>query len=188
VLAPPVGGRGFRRYLPLATLVLGTAIGGLLLGGVLVVISYALLGLDELRVATLLALGAIAAVTVLWPRGRALLPERTCQVSTRYMLSPPTQAALRWGIDLGTGVSTFLVTPAVYAFVGIVLAQADAVAILALCCLYGVGRGGAIATFAIAGAPRRASTRSLPGVGLEPRLRVPLVVAILAAIAAFIAT
>jgi hypothetical protein len=137
--------------------------------------------LDELRIAAVLGVGALAGVAVVWPPARRWLPERACQVPSALMHFPPGRAAFRWGLDLGTGVSTFVVTPGMYALLAVAVGQARPMAVVGLCALYGACRGAAIAWFALVLARRRETTERSPGVGLERSLRMPLAIAILVA-------
>ena len=171
----------FGRYLPLAGLLAGTTSGGLLLGAALVVAWYALAPLDALRTAAILGVGAVAATGVLWPRARRWLPERACQVASTLMRDSPGRAAFRWGLELGTGVSTFVVTPAMYALLAVAVGQGQPVVVVALCSLYGTSRGAAIAWFAVVYSRRAQAQEHQPGVGLERALRVPLALAIVVA-------
>lgn len=171
----------FDRYLPLASLLGGTILGGLLLGGALVVVWFALAPLDALRTAAILGVGAVAATGVVCPGARRWLPDRACQVPSTLMRDSPRRAAFRWGAELGTGVSTFVVTPAMYALLAVAVGQGQPVVVAALCGLYGASRGAAIAWFAVAYARRAQARERQPGVGLERALRIPLALAIVVA-------
>lgn len=122
-----------------------------------------------------MAIAVLFSVTNL--RGRWIL-ERKCQVRSTlpegYGLD---RAALVWGIQLGFGLSTYLVTPAMYAVVGMALGSETPLMILAMCVVYGFVRGSTIATFATI---NRARDNRGPvdvheaGVGLGRGLRAPL--------------
>lgn len=172
-----------RRYFPLASLVAGTTAGGLLMGVGLVLGWYAVAALDGGRPAVLLGVGGVAAIAVVWPALRRWLPEAACQVASVRLAEAKHRAAFRWGVELGTGVCTFVVTPALYAVLAVSLAQVKPWLALAVSGVYGCTRGAAIAWFAIVHARRdlRGGAR-VPGVGLEPAMRLPLVVAIAAAV------
>jgi hypothetical protein len=98
------------------------------------------------------------------------------------MLASDTRAALRWGAELGTGVLTLVVTPAMYALIGVALAQKQALAVVGVLAVYGAARGIAIASGALAHTRlRRQGVERLPGVGLARGMRLPLAIAVLLA-------
>jgi hypothetical protein len=135
--------------------------------------------LDGARVAAVITGSALACVALVAPSIRTWLPERPCQVSRKHMLRPQAQAAAIWGLQLGTGVTTFVVTPALYALIVAAAAQSDPMASWFLAALYGTCRGAVIAIFALryARAPRQREDRLL-GIGLEARLRPALMIAV----------
>ncbi len=179
-LAPPVGGNAVRRYMPLATLIAGTTVGGLVLG-VGLVVGWFVVGMFEgARTALALAIGGVVILALLWPPARAWLPEASCQVRREPMVGSLTRAGFRWGLDLGTGVRTFLVTPALYAVLVIAMAQPAAWLALGVGAFYGLARGLVMASVAVVH-----SHQGLGGYGpmgppgmLEKRLRWPLAVAV----------
>jgi hypothetical protein len=182
VLAPPVGGGIKDRYVPLASLVAGTTLGGLLTGGVLVIAWYALAPFDAARAAVVLGVGGIAVVAVVWSSVRSWLPEAACQVPAARMAETMHHAAFRWGVELGAGVCTFAVTPALYAVFAVAPVQHEPALAAAVAGLYGCSRGAAIAWFATVNARRELNGEAgAPGVGLERAMRLPLVIAIVAA-------
>jgi hypothetical protein len=184
VLAPPVGGGIKDRYVPLASLVVGTTLGGLLTGAVLIVVAYALAPFDAARTAVVLAVGGIAVVALARSSVRGWLPEAACQVSKARLAETMHHAAFFWGVELGAGVRTFVVTPALYAVFAVALVQREPVFAAAVVGLYGCARGAAIAWFAIVNARReREGVAGAPGAGLERAMRLPLVIAIVAAAA-----
>jgi hypothetical protein len=184
VLAPPVGGGVKDRYIPLASLVAGTTLGGLLTGGVLVIVAYALAPFDAARAAVVLGVGGIAVIAVAWSSVRSWLPEAACQVSAARRAETMHHAAFCWGVELGAGVCTFTVTPALYALLAVAVVQHEPALAAAVAGLYGCTRGVAIAWFATVNARReRTGKAGAPGVGLERAMRLPLVIAILAAAA-----
>jgi hypothetical protein len=95
------------------------------------------------------------------------------------------RAAFRWGVKLGLGVSTYVVTPALYAMLVVATIQSSPVRAISLCALYGVARGATIVRFALVQRDVAEGKRSVPGVGLERMLRLPLtgVAALAAALA-----
>jgi hypothetical protein len=172
-----------QRYFPLASLVAGTTAGGLLTGVGLALGWYALAAFDAGRPAIVLGVGGIAAVAVVRPALRRWLPEAACQVRSEHLAEAMHRAAFRWGVELGTGVRTFVVTPALYAVLAISLAQGEPWLAAAVSGIYGCTRGAAIAWFATVHARREPSDGAgVPGVGLEPAMRLPLLVAIAAAV------
>lgn len=153
------------------------------MGGALLALSYALAPFNEIRVAAVLGVGGLAALALAWPGIRLWLPERRCQVSSTVMHLPPVRGAFHWGVELGTGVTTYVVTPAMYALLAVAVAQTQPLIVPALCGLYGCCRGAAIARFALAYAHMDERRRSTPGAGLEAALRLPVLAATLAAVA-----
>jgi hypothetical protein len=93
--------------------------------------------------------------------------------------------AFRWGIQLGLGVCSFVVTPGLYALLAVAVGEREAVFAWTICLVYGVTRGGTIAGFSFLNARRdRTGGGPQPGTGLERVLRIPLVVSI--AVAAYL--
>jgi hypothetical protein len=87
-------------------------------------------------------------------------------------------------MKLGTGVSTFIVTPGLYALLGVAAGQQEALAAGVLCAAYGMARGATIAGFALTEGHRDAKAASgiQKDIGaLERALRAPLVMAIVLA-------
>lgn len=182
MLAPPVGG-GIAAYSPLAWLVAGTTIGGLVTGAVLLLLWQALAPFDAARLAIVLGVGGLAAAAVVWPALRPWLPEAACQLREEVMAAGTVhRAAFRWGVELGMGVCTFAVTPALYAVLALALAQSEALLVIAILAIYGWARGGAIVWFAVVHARQPLGARP-PGLGLERHMRLPLTIAIAAAVA-----
>jgi hypothetical protein len=165
------------------SLVTGTTVGGLLMGGALVLAWLALAPFEAARTAVVLGIAGVGATAVLLPSLRRWLPEAACQVPSRRMAEAVHHAAFRWGVELGTGIRTFTVTPALYALFAVALVQDDPAVAAGVSAVYGCARGTAIASFAIVYARRRQHDAGLPGIGLERAMRVPLVLAIAAATA-----
>lgn len=185
MLRPPVGGTLGRRYIPLATLIAGTALGGFLLGIAILAVGSLLALLPGGKRGIGLALLALSAIALLQPRVRRWIPERACQVSDAlFFATSRSRAALRWGITLGLGVCTFLVTPGFYGLIGIAILQPDPASGPILCAVYGVSRGLTISTAAALNGRGRGTGRpaavAVDG-RLEGGLRIPLF--LLAAIA-----
>jgi hypothetical protein len=182
VLAPPVGGRTRAGSLrPLLLLVVGGAAGGFLLGMVLAMAAIAIDPLDPLQIGIAGTTVLVSVLAVAWRPLRAWLPQRTCQVGGgRLLVSGLDAAAFRWGVQLGSGLRTYAVTPGLYGFLGITVAIFDPMSVLATCTIYGVIRGGAIAFVALIVSRRGRSGDEgpMPWVGLERRLAVPVLLLI----------
>lgn len=155
--------------------------GGLVLGGGLVLAWYALAPFDAARTAVVLGVGCLGAAAVVLPALRPWLPEAACQVPSRRMSEALHAAAFRWGVELGMGVRTFSVTPALYPLLAVTLVQPEPALAAVVLGLYGLARGAAIASFAVGYAHRGAEGAGIPGAGLEHAMRSPLLVAIAAA-------
>jgi hypothetical protein len=85
-----------------------------------------------------------------------------------------TVAALQWGIQLGLGFRTYVVTPAFFGLISVGLVQDPIALAVAVGTLYGIVRGGMIATFAIAAAWGAVQTTE---VRLKALFRAPVVIA-----------
>jgi hypothetical protein len=169
---------------PLASLVAGATLGGLVTGAVLAGAWYVLQPFDAARTGIVMASGALAAGAIVWPRLRYWLPERPCQVRSVLMHQGMVRAGFRWGVELGTGVYTYVVTPALYALLAVSVAQSHSLNALAIAALYGVSRGMTIAWFG----NRQTSGADHPpervlGVGLGRAMRAPLLVMVAVAVA-----
>lgn len=171
-----------KRHLPLAFLVAGTTTGGLVLGAVVTLAWYVLAPIDAMRTGILIAMAMLAAIAVAWPPTQRWLPERACQVSdSPRVRASMERAAFGWGVRLGMGVCTFLVTSAFYALLALALSQKSPRAAFGICLTYGAARGIAIAAFTLVEARRDATglTREL---ALGNLMRLPLLVAIAAGV------
>lgn len=170
--------------MPLATLVAGALLGGLLLGAVLMLAWLALKGAQPVRMALVLGVGSLGAVAVVWTHARPWLPERPRQVSDTLMVCSLERAGFRWGVQLGLGVTTFVVTPALYPLLAVAAVQDTPAATAAICGLYGLSRGAVIAAAAVIYARTGRVTRgALIGSGLERATRLPTLLAIIIAVA-----
>lgn len=147
------------------------------------VLAVATAPLPALQSAVVLAVGGLAALGAVWVPVRAWLPERACQVSTVPMRDEPSRAGFRWGVTLGTGLSTYVVTPAIYCLLVVTLGQTHPAGTLGACVFYGAFRGGVIAWFSCAHGRARTRRVPVPGAGLEATLRWPLCVVMIAATA-----
>lgn len=161
--------------------------GGLMLALALVSGSLVFTLINEARIGMLWAVAVLSIAAMIWGSVRSLVPQRACQVSdARLRRGSLHQAAYVWGMRLGMGVCTFLVTPALYAFVAAAIAQGDPLVAGGLALLYGISRTMTIASFAIVVASRESTGRyqTEPALGLEAAMRYPLaVMVVLAAIA-----
>lgn len=145
---------------------------------------YALSPLDDARIAIVVGVGLVATMALLWPAVRRWLPDAACQVrEERLALGTPGGASFMWGFELGVGVRTFAVTPALFVLPALALSQSAPGSAALVAGLYGLARGSVIACFAVVRA-RRDPSLGLPGLGLERAMRIPLVVAIGAAVLA----
>lgn len=157
---------------PLFTLVAGSIGGGLTLGGSLGLLGELMARAIGLSAALVIVTASAALVATFRPTFRRWLPERRCQVKPRvFKESSRAVAALRWGFTLGTGVSTYVVTPAFFALVALIAASSPTHALF-LGFLYGATRGAVIAMAAGVVATRRDG--SLVGQGLLRATRVPI--------------
>lgn len=172
--------------MPLASLVAGTTAGGLVTGAVLAGAWYVLQPFDTARTAIVVALGALAAVALVYPRLRYWLPERPCQVRSVRMHQGLARAGFRWGVELGTGTYTYVVTPALYAVLAVSVAMSRPLDALIVWVVYGASRGLAIAWFGFRVAHCASRLEDAPGTGLERAMRVPLLLMVAIAVAAVI--
>ena len=181
MLGPSVGGQRRNEVLPLALLLVGTTSGGLLLGAGLLSIGKLLGYLEAAKLGIVIAFSTLAGVAVIVPRVKDWLPERSCQVRRSMILAHGLRgAALRWGLELGVGVSTFMVTPGLLAVLAVAIAQSRSIATIIVCTAYGAARGATIVTFSMLPAARRneGGRRGLPESGLVRLFRIPLLIAI----------
>lgn len=104
VLAPSSGSSS---VLPLVNLVLGCAVGSLVLAAGALLGNVAVRGLSTLREGLLLAgLGFVIATLT---RNPWIVPERKRQVVGDWAAEGLAQASLRWGVELGMGVRLSLI-------------------------------------------------------------------------------
>jgi hypothetical protein len=132
--------------------------------------------MEPLRLGALLGIGSVAVTATLIPGWRGWIPQRRRQV-TKSIIVVTTRArtGFRWGVDLGFGIRTSIVTPALYALLVLAVANGPLDA-LVVCLTYGASRGAVI----LALSHRRARSSRLeedgePGHGLETSLRLPIV-------------
>lgn len=136
-----------RHVFPMAVLVTATWAGGSALGLIAALFRLLTDALPTLRLGVLMGIGALASVAVLSDELRGLLPHRACQVPTQTIRNlGPVRAGLYWGFELGLGVRTYPVTPAIYLVVAGCMTSVSPSAGVAVGGLYGVARGVAIAS------------------------------------------
>ena len=124
---------------------------------------------------------AVSVGSILQPSIRRWLPDRPCQVRKAHLgVSNLAPVAFGWGIELGLGICTFAVTPGLFALLALALGQDQPVEAGVIFVAYGIVRGGTIAIIATINSRSREGGRDV-GAGLEPALRLPLVVAIFSA-------
>lgn len=160
--------------LPLVSFVAASILGGSLLGICLAGASLLVSSVKAAQIGLVFAVGAVATVALVRPRVRSWLPGRRCQVPRYHTTGQSlTSVGFKWGLELGVGVCTLIVTPAFLTLVAVGLTQRPAIAIVGLLAVYGLVRGGTIATFAVLKS-RVHGDRLPPGVGLERVMRGPL--------------
>lgn len=184
MLAPPVGGEKtpWSPYVPLASLVSGGVLGGTLLGATIAAAATGLSVIPQARLGIALGVLVVAGVSTLWGHQAWWIPQRACQVTGRRLVAQGrVRAGFFWGLDLGIGVRTFLVTPAFYAVIGLGLAERNPALGILIGTAYGLARTFTIAVFSIV-VSRRLQTRSdrrEPALGLATRSRPLLALATL---------
>lgn len=125
-------------------------------------------------------LGALAVLAMFWAPAATWLPGRRRQVSSSRMLGPSrSRAAFMWGLELGTALSTFAVTPTLYCVLAVGLAVDSFLGAVFIGTTYGLARGLTIATVSsysgptdVAGGPIGARWAQVRGL-----LRPPLLAA-----------
>jgi hypothetical protein len=133
--------------MPLLILVAATTIGGALLGATASVAGMILAGVGSLALAFGLAIVALAAT--FFPRITSILPEPQRQVPAWLFLSESRgTCAARWGLSLGVGLRTHMVTPALLVLVGCMVLLSSPITGLAAGAVYGLSRGVAIVSLA----------------------------------------
>ncbi len=136
-----------------------------------------------LRIGVLLGVALLSASALIRPSIRRWIPERACQVPgslvQRHRMS---HVAYLWGFQLGLGIRTFLVTPAFYGMLAVAVGQRHVCESILICVVYGLARGMAIAVVAVRRRPRGAFSELDLLVGLERKLRIPLVVVLVLAV------
>lgn len=181
MLAPSVGGDGSAEYRPLVMLLAGGVLGGAVLGLILAIPAYLLMFAESARLGILWSVAGLSIIATLIGNVRRWIPQRVCQVSgslpRRYGLS---KASLLWGLKLGIALRTLIVTPALYGLLAIGAAQQPPSTVLALSELYATARVLTIDVFALVIGRRESHgtydrCAMVPGVGIERKLRLPLV-------------
>lgn len=161
----------------LAHLLAGTISGGAVLGLGTATAAFVSSRAPAIRMGVLLGLGLVSVTSTVIPSWRRWVPQRGRQVRAGLMHERNREsAAFLWGVELGTGIRTWVVTPAFYGLMALCLTQPSALRALAICLLYGATRGSVIVTLAEV-ARRLGSSRPAewePGHDLEVKLRGPL--------------
>jgi hypothetical protein len=129
-----------------------------------------------------LALGLISLslAALLFPQLAQWLPERQCQVTAGDLFRfSRSRAALQWGVRLGLGICTYLVTPAMLALIALTLVQTPPLLSIVICFVYGVLRGATIALAAIRKSQvERQGRLEKPPLRVLRSLRVPSVLVV----------
>lgn len=137
--------------------------------------------LEVARAGTVVGGACLATTALLSPGAWRWLPERACQVPGYLPLRLGRErAAMWWGLELGFGFCTFIVTPAIYAMVAVALGQEHPLSGSLVCAAYGAARGLTIAVFALWDAPRDDTGEQMPTGRLRNALKVPLLITIAA--------
>jgi hypothetical protein len=189
----PTGHSGGRRTTIAACL---TFAPGAIAGGILTFGSLALLGLavhgEAGRLAYLAGAGIALVAAVLEARGTRLVPQIRRQLPEpwRRRLPMPLAAGL-YGVLLGLGFTTFVLSFGVWALAGISFAVGDPVAGLAIGACFGVGRALPIVLLA-PHAGRRIGIRAIEAMASRPalyrRLRLGDALALVVAAVALVST
>lgn len=176
---PPVGGSRRSRLLPLAALMGGAVAGSVLLSLGLGVVWLVVHLLPAARTGVVVGTVGVSLLATSWRSLGAWIPDRSFQVNKALLHSRSRgQAAVLWGVELGTGLTTLAVTPALYGLCGVIVAQPHFASLVLLCLCYGATRGGAIVSFSLLRARRSTACGSpVPGLGLRDRMKWPILVA-----------
>lgn len=161
----------------LVHLLAGTTSGGAVLGLGTAVAAFASSRVPAIRLGVLLGLGLVSITATVAPAWRRWIPQRGRQVRSGLIHERDRKsAAFIWGLELGSGIRTLVVTPAFYGLLALAVSQSTALRALAIGLLYGATRGGVIVT--VAEVARRLERSRPPewepAQGLEVRLRAPL--------------
>lgn len=146
VLSPSVGG-GVRQHSRILVLPLAAGLGGAIAGVAFAGIWVASDSLSGAREALIVILGLISLVAQARADWHIWIPQRRRQVRVTRMNRVDLSAVGEWGFELGTGVSTFIVTPTFYMFVAVTIAQGSPGLAVAVFTAYGVARGVAISAY-----------------------------------------
>jgi hypothetical protein len=191
VLAPSVGGDRERgTYWPLAGLVAGGMIGGAVFGSILALVSFVLGFAGRIQLGLALGIIIAAATAALSHPAPWWVPQRTCQVSGHRLVAQHINAAcFSWGLDLGLGFRTFVVTPAFYGIVGLAIVAPNPLWSVVIGVSYGSVRVLTIACFSrvVRKLQLKGYEATEPGLGLAKRLRVVVALATVLAPAAALA-
>jgi hypothetical protein len=160
----PTGHTGGRRttFAALATFLPGALIGGVVTFGALALLGEALHGAGG-RIAYIVAAAIAVAAAVLEVRGTRIVPQIRRQLPEhwRRVMPMPVAAAL-YGVLLGLGFTTFVLSFGVWALAGISLAVGDPEVGLILGVAFGIGRALPVVALApLAGTPAGARATDL---------------------------
>lgn len=170
----------------LAHLVAGTISGGAMLGLGTAAAALVLGRAPAIRLGVLLGLSLVSITSTVIPAWRRWLPQRGRQVRSGLIHERNREsAAFLWGVELGTGIRTWVVTPAFYGLLALCVSQSSALRAFAICLLYGATRGSVIVTLAevVRQVERSRPAEWEPAHGLEGKLRRPLALLIALAVA-----
>lgn len=111
-LGPSVDGSASRRYAPLFTLMAGGVAGGATLAILVAPLIVLISRIPALRLGVIISAVCLGLGGLFFSSVRVLLPERSVQVFGSQLLRfSRERAAFGWGMELGQGYRTFIVTP-----------------------------------------------------------------------------
>src|SRR4051812_32745910 len=158
---------------------------GALLGGVGLGAFIGILGWCARRVGipgeAVLVTGLLVSLAILSPALSLLLPERRSQVDpAQFFRWSARRAAFLWGLQLGFGIRSYIVTPALYSLLAVGLVIQSRLIATVVVAVYGVSRGIAILALSLLLDRRLQNQRSSPRKVLRLRIkewsRIPLFV------------
>lgn len=157
-----------------------------MLGSILAAVGLALSTAASVHAGIVTGVLLLAAAATLRPNLRPWLPERSCQVAGSTMKRRrPIRGAFEWGALLGVGVSTFMVTPALYGVLVLAVGQQRAISSVSICVTYGLARVLTIVVFSVRFARGTERRESIPALEIPLRLPASLIM-VLAAVGAFL--
>lgn len=144
MLAPSVGGWVWKERRPALVLIMGCVVGSGILGVFALALSALAARLPVIQWLLLLVIVFSLGATAM-PHLDVFIPQKRRQVTSMFVRLSRTESAFVWGIQLGLGVATFLVTPAIYAVVAGAALQPAPLLTLTVMITYGTARGTAMA-------------------------------------------